>query len=274
MRNAFPFTNFGKVTFLMGAPKNEIGWNDDEEMHLRSIPRGFGISARQVTNMDFDKFLTSNPHVRYKRNTRYSVHPSDPVTGVTFFHAMQYCRWLSEVEQIPDSEMCYPEIETISRIASQEVESLKLGNDLLIRQGFRIPTEAEWEYACRAGCERARPFGDGHGLLANYAWYSLNSDDKCHPVCQLLPNEYGLFDFLGNAWEWCHGDVNDLPPRGSKRTVVDDVIISEIMPKQVLILRGGAMDSEHAKLRCARRTGFMANEPYDNNTFRIACTIK
>ena len=71
------------------------------------------------------------------------------------------------------------------------------------RTGFRMPTEAEWEYFCRAGTQTARPFGESTDLLSRYAWTWLNSGNQIHPVGQLLPNEFGLFDVLGNAWEWC-----------------------------------------------------------------------
>ena len=81
---------------------------------------------------------------------------------------------------------------------------MKILADALKQPGYRLPTEAEWEYACRAGTMTSRYYGRSVKLLEKYAWYLANSQDHAWPCGRLLPNELGLFDMLGNVYEWCH----------------------------------------------------------------------
>ena len=82
--------------------------------------------------------------------------------------------------------------------------------DVLERKGYRLPTEAEWEYACRAGAITSRYYGDSIALLEKYEWYRANSPENARPVGSLLPNDLGLFDMLGNVFELCHNKAGML----------------------------------------------------------------
>jgi formylglycine-generating enzyme required for sulfatase activity len=114
---------------------------------------------------------------------------------------------------------------------------MTISEDSVKRSGFRMPTEAEWECFCRAGTDTSRPFGESTEFLSRYAWTWLNSGNQIHPVGELLPNELGLFDVLGNAWEWCQNGpeghyqpgTTDFPmyPQGTRKHPAPDPVVTE-----------------------------------------------
>jgi serine/threonine protein kinase len=158
----------------------------------RPIDRVFAIADREVTLEQFRRFRpghTQWPHV--------STSPDCPAVDLTWYDAAAYCRWLDDRDHVPEEECCYPPIPEIK-------EGMRVRPGYLQRTGHRLPTSAEWEYACRAGSRTVWPFGNRDELLGEYAWYYDNSARQTHPVGRLKPNAFGLFDMLGNALEWCH----------------------------------------------------------------------
>src|SRR5262249_58653600 len=116
--------------------------------------------------------------------------------------AESFCRGLAERGAIPEAELCPPGAAEIGR-GRRERKPLKLPADYLRRTGYRLPTEAEWEYACRAGSRTSRPHGVSAELLGQYAWDVHNALARAWPVGQKRPNDFGLFDMHGNGAERC-----------------------------------------------------------------------
>jgi formylglycine-generating enzyme required for sulfatase activity len=230
---------------------------EGDERHRRLIDRNFALAAREVTVAEFRRFR--DKHAYHKGLT-----PTEdcPVNRVSWYAAAAYCNWLSEREGIPREEWCY-----VPKEKDKFEAGMKMAPDYLKRTGYRLPTEAEWEHACRAGSATGWSMGDAVEVLRKYAWYATNAEDKTYPVGSLRPNDWGLFDLHGNAWEWCQDRYGLLGERGGKKVTEDkeDVKdIEDILDKHVRLLRGGAFNV-HAVL--VRSAGRLRDEPTYRNDY-------
>ena len=157
------------------------------------IDHGFALAAREVTIVEFRRFRTE-----YTIEHNFARTDVCPVYNVSWYDAVAYCNWLSEQDGIPQGQWCY-----LPNDDGKYAEGMKVASDFLIRSGYRLPTAVEWEYACRAGSVTRWSFGEAEDLLTKYAWCVSNALSRLHPVATLRPNDFGLFDMHGNAWEWC-----------------------------------------------------------------------
>jgi formylglycine-generating enzyme required for sulfatase activity len=180
----------------------------------------FAIASCETTNEQFKRFpdnqLAKTLATRRLAKILESLDPTCPVTWVTMDDAAEYCNWLSKIEKIPEDEWCYERLPVKDPQKGQMVAK----PDFLKRKGYRLPTEAEWEYACRAGTTTKRYFGESDELLGQFVWHNRNANSCAMPVGQLKPNPFGLFDTLGNAAELCEWDAADQRSARNKRAVV------------------------------------------------------
>jgi len=168
--------------------------------------------------------------------------------GFTWYYAANYCNWLSEQEGLPKDQWCY-----VPNEAGDYAEGMTIPPDVLERTGYRLPTEPEWEFACRAGAVTSRYYGNSIELLDAYARYQANSNEHAWSCASLLPNDLGLFDMLGNEFEWVHDRMGRTMPE--RRGVFSDIInISDyVNGKNPRLLLGGAFYYLAADVRSAYR---------------------
>ncbi len=152
-------------------------------------------------------------------------------------------------------------VENISWENTQEF--IKIFNERVQEERYRLPTEAEWEYACRSGSRGAYCFGDNESLLREYAWYGENSNSQTHSVGKKKPNAWGLYDMHGNVCEWCHDWYDDYP-QGS---ITDPVGPSSDIYR---VFRGGSWIIDAGSCRSANRYRFDPGSRRNYLGFRLA----
>jgi len=261
----------GPVEFRMGSPPNEPDRDavGETRRHV-TIPRRFAVAAREVTVEQYQKFARVYPQFGLDQSylDKYSPAPDGPMIAVSWYAAAAYSNWLSEQEGLPKEQWCYR-----PNSAGAYAEGMTMPADVLERTGYRLPSEAEWEYACRAGTVTSRYYGLSIELLGKYAWYQANSREHAWAGATLLPNDLGLFDMLGNEFEWCQDSVDASSPR--KKSVYSDMIdtASTVVGKNLRLLRGGAHSIRPAYARSSSRNRLTPAILDFGNGFRLARTL-
>jgi formylglycine-generating enzyme required for sulfatase activity len=244
-----------KGKFQMGSPEGQRDRAADEHLREARIGRPFYVSSKEVTCRQFEPFLTDlrkrSPNVQWTADPKRSPKPDCPVMRLRWDLAAQYCNWLSEEERLPK---CYVE---------NKQGFMEEAKDCLTLPGYRLPREAEWEWFSLSGAVTGRYFGRASELLDQYAWHHENAGNESHPVGRKKPNDFGLFDVYGNAWEWCHDVYRRYLPDGTP---------GEPYPDQ-RVCRGGAnYGSPPWYLRSPFRYWFERSQQDYDVGFRLART--
>jgi formylglycine-generating enzyme required for sulfatase activity len=235
-------------TYLQGSPDSEAGRSFDEGPRREVTLSAFLLAKREVTFDEYDEYCAASgkPRPDDKAWGRWSR----PVIDVTWRDAVEYCNWRSKKDGL--------------------APAYTLGGDAVTcdwaAEGYRLPTEAEWEYAARGGKKvRGLPYpggADPEGL----AWFSLNAGNRTHPAGGKAANELGLFDMAGNVWEWCWDWYAGYPvgkaadPRGPEGAALR-------------VVRGGAYFNVASNLRPAKRWFVDPAHRFDYLGFRLARSL-
>ncbi len=226
-------------TFIMGSPEDELGRFDDETQHQVTLTQGYWLGTYEVTQAQYQALMNENPS-EFKGADL-------PVQLVTWYNAKDFCAKLNEIE----------------KAAGRLPEGYE----------YTLPTEAQWEYACRAGTTTALNSGknlsdeDECPEIAEVGWYKYDSDGTPHPVGQKLPNAWGLYDMHGNVYEWCSDVYDDYPPVSE---VTDPVGPESGVFGPYRVLRGGSWNSVAYLGRSAYRNGNSPEKTVNIYGFRLA----
>ncbi len=218
-------------SFLMGSPDGE-GSDNERPQHQVKVP-GFYMGKYPVTNAQWKVVMGTDPSSEYNANFGGS---NQPVINVSWNDAQKFCQKLSS----------------------------------LSGRKYRLPTEAEWEYACRAESQKLYSFGNNANQLKEYAWYSEKSNSQTQLVGKKKANGFGIYDMHGNVWEWCedewHGNYNGAPSDGSAWVNKNE------NRSQGRLLRGGSWGNYAYLCRSACRVRYDADDRYYYIGFRVVCS--
>jgi formylglycine-generating enzyme required for sulfatase activity len=252
----------GPISAQTGSPLEEQDRDTDEVLLTRTINRDFSLATTEVTAAQFLKF---KPDFRHQKKRDQGPTPDCPIVLVTWHRAAEYCNWLSGEEGIPSDQWCY-------KIVGPNAKPYP---DYLQRTGYRLPTEVEWEYACRGGTTTPFSWGDDPVSFRRFAWTIENSAGHHWPVGSSCPNRFGLFDMHGNVSEW----VQDTYPYRDGLPVIKSGDDAEdkgpFQEDSERVVRGGTAAQFVQYQRSANRTPTKARSGVALHTgFRVARTLR
>jgi formylglycine-generating enzyme required for sulfatase activity len=259
------WTTLNAGLFTMGSPSSEACRELYEDQHTVTLTHSFDMMMTEVTQGEYLTVMGYNPSLFD------ACGKECPVERVSWHEAVGYCNKLSQGQGLPT---CYSCSGSGIGISCTEAATYS-GKNIYNCSGYRLPTEAEWEMAYRAGATTAYYNGDNKSLSCSscsgkdtnanaIAWYCYNSQYKTHPVGELASNTYGLYDMAGNVLEWCHDGYQAILGTSA---VIDPLGISSV--DQHVVRGGGALDTPRY-IRAANRAGSQSSLRSEMLGFRCA----
>jgi eukaryotic-like serine/threonine-protein kinase len=256
--------------FVMGSPKSEPDRYVDEVQHRRRLKRRLAIATTEVTSEQFRRFQSARPEVKRPDTTMWVKTDDSPQIGMTWYEAAQYCNWLSEQEHIDQAQWCYePNKDRKYR------PGMRAKDRFWELKGYRLLTEAEWQYACRAGTATNRFYGFSDRLLPHYVWCLPEGQTRTAPAATMEPNDFGIFDTLGNVYEWCfdrYGPYAAQKDKSLDKVFEDEPSTAPIDAGVRRMVLGGAFDCLPSIVRAANRSPDTPDHSGDDIGFRPART--
>ncbi len=240
-------------SFTMGDTWGD-GFDSEKPLHEVLLTYNFYIGKYETTFDEYDAFCEATS--RSKPSDSGWGRGDRPVINVSWWDAIDYCNWLSEKEKLPKAYDSNGNL--LDKNGSITTDPSKV-------LGYRLPTEAEWEYAARGGNKSTGYKYSGSDNVGDVAWYSSNSGSKTQEVGKKAPNELGIYDMSGNVWEWCSDWYGNYSSSAQTNPYNNSGLFR--------VFRGGSWNYDATYTRVAGRYDYSPSRTYDGLGFRICRTV-
>jgi sulfatase modifying factor 1 len=238
-------------TFKMGSKNSDNAADNDEQKEHTVTVKEFEICKFEVTVWQWEQYVKANK-LKMPPKPVWGWQDNYPINNITWNEVIDYCNWLSKKENLEP-------------VYTQQGPNVSCD---FTKNGYRLPTEAEWEYAAKGGKKSKETRYSGSNNPNQIAWHKANSKASPHTIGTKLPNELGIYDMSGNVWEWCWDWYNK-----DYYTIEDNKNPKGPVMGERKSVRGGSWDSKLNYMRPANRISTLPSKTHEFYGFRVARSI-